>query len=141
MNIPGFSAEAALSRPIGYYNAQASLLTVGAHNRVVAALPPRDSDTPQNRIEDCIDACMESGQSREHCSAKCRRSGIPPYQCKEQDNSVNHYLCLGGIWAWEQACKAECDLLGPIAATICNFGCTLLADRMRADCTPATICV
>jgi hypothetical protein len=137
MRTPGFIAQAPLH--IG-----------SIRNRVVGALQERDADTRQDCVLDCVVDCVESGQSRSACRSKCEdkcRSHIPPYQCTPQDNSVNRNLCLGGIWAWEQACIAECgllggiDVIGPALAAACKVGCTTLANRMRADCPPTTICV
>jgi hypothetical protein len=60
---------------------------------------------------------------------------------------VNHYLCLGGNYAWEGACMAECSLLkgvpfvGEVLAGACASGCHALGENLRATCPPATICV
>ena len=133
MNIPGFTAHMAISSP-------------NTHGRVVGALLPRDAETPQDRRLDCLVDCLESGQSTQTCADKCRPITLPPYVCTVQDDSVNYYLCLGGIKAWELVCSAECGLLGGIAvagpalAAACGWGCTQLADQMRLSCHP-TRCV
>lgn len=148
-SLPRFTAEASLHR-LGQNHVDNSGHAVIMHNRVVAALQERDAPTRQDCLMDCMGDCIESEQSQGACRSQCNdkcQSHIPPYQCTEQDNSVNHNLCLGGMWAWEQACLAECQLLngvpmaGPALSAACSAGCSWLAGKMRADCPPATICV
>ena len=133
MTIPGFNAEAtaSISRSRGM---------------VVASALPGDSETPRDRTADCMEACLNSGQSSSACSRRCRPRSVP-YQCTERDNTVNRTLCLGGMTAWDLAYKAECGLLsglpgaGPALSALCVAGCTELSSRMSAGCPEATICV
>ena len=133
MNMPGFTAGIALNNS-------------GSVNRVIPALPPIGGDTPADRIRDCIDACREAGNSTAVCSKKCRPVS-PPYQCTPTDNSVNHYLCVGAMYAWQGACSAECSLLGSVPvvggvlAAACSAGCEALGNYLRTTCPPQTICV
>jgi hypothetical protein len=144
---PGFAAESALNVVNEVYKRSAAF---GGETepRVVPALPPRDSDTPGDNRIDCIQACRESGLSAAECSKKCTPQSTPGYQCTMQDNSYNHALCLGGMWAWEIACVSECSLLnvaipglGAGLSAACGAGCHALGEQMRSTCPPPSICV
>jgi len=131
------------------FTAQSSLTIASEHNRVVLALEGRDADVnPRLCMEECVTECIEAGQSTSVCRNRCQNMcRSQHYECKPQDNSVNRNLCMGGMWAWELACQAECQLLnvvpvvGGVLAKACSAGCTWLANEMRSDCPPATICV
>ena len=65
-----------------------------------------------------------------------------------QDNSVDHTLCLLGVWAWEGACIVDCKVLvsgvpglGPALEQACSGACHKLGDQMRSTCPPGVICV
>ena len=130
MGVPRFAAERALS------------------GRVIAALGPRGSDTPADRIADCVEECRTSGASLTECGKRCNPTFGSTYQCKMQDNSVNSTLCQLGVWAWEAACIVDCKLLipdvpglEPILGQVCTGVCHKLGDQMRLPCPPAMICV
>src|SRR5436190_3693212 len=135
MTMPGFTAE--------YVYPAAD--TRSAH-RVVPALYGTYGDTPIDRRADCMESCRDAGLSITECGKRCNPQ-LPPYQCTPQDNSVNHYLCLGAVSLWEAACAADCGLLkgvpgfGEFLAGACSAGCEAVAAQSRATCPPATICV
>jgi hypothetical protein len=152
MNFPGFTAEASLIERGGRYS---TVMNGASHpelnnHGVVLALDPTGGDRAVDCTTNCMEACLGAGRNRTACSTECRkkcRPSLPAYQCTPRDNSVDNFLCLGGVWAWEQACRAECALVGSIPglgsalATACNAGCTALSNNMRTDCPPAEICV
>lgn len=151
MGMPGFAADAALYCPGGRYKTsvdlQALTETHGTADPIVMALLPRDSDGPTDRRADCVESCRQLGLSATECSRRCNPTLGTTYQCTMQDNTVNHALCLGGTYAWEGGCIAECNLLnavpavGVALAAGCTAGCHALGDQMRSTCPPATICV
>jgi hypothetical protein len=149
--MPGFAANAALYSQTDHYKKSVDLRALteghGTSASIVVALPPRDSEGPTDRRADCVESCRQLGLSATECSRRCNPTLGSTYQCKMQDNTVNHVLCHGGVYAWEGACLAECALLngvpaiGPALAAGCSAGCNRLGNQMRSTCPPSTICV
>ena len=149
MNIPGFTADASFWSTARLLSARAQHAYNDTHSdqRVIAALPIVGGPTRADCIQDCLDSCSESDDK---CQASCFKRcspRYPTYQCTNQDNSINHYACLGGVGAWEAACGAECALLagvpalGKALAAACAAACGAAAAKMKADCPEAVICV
>jgi hypothetical protein len=140
---PGFTAESSLyDNSMSYQGAQRI-------NQVTDIVQPVSlTFLPEQPLElcflDCLEECIETGESETRCRTKCRAKcrGGPPYQCTPRDNSVNRNICLAGIFVWQTAAQTLCSvMLGGLASYGCSWGVSRLADYMRVDCPPATICV
>jgi hypothetical protein len=105
------------------------------------ALQRQGADTPEDVRLDCDLDCLERCNGDRKCAGKCTAQcalKLPPYYCSLQDNSVNHTICQAGMFAWLQACKADCKLLGDFTS-LCQQGCQYVYSV--DTCPDATICV
>jgi hypothetical protein len=127
----------------------------GPVRSVVPAALPSNSGVPDNECRQfCFDQCVGSPNPvscRKQCEAQhCKSVGSNPwYTCTMQDNSAQHNACIAAITAWEIAAGAECaavgnsvlPVLGAVAGGICSWGLHDVANQMRSQCPPSTICV
>ena len=95
VRIPGFAAEAALEGSSGRHKTTVAEAN-HASGRIIAALLDRDSDTPTDRIADCVEACRQLGMGATECGRRCNPTLGSTYQCKMQDNSVEQ-RCVSSV--------------------------------------------
>ncbi|MEO7261107.1 MAG: hypothetical protein ABI047_07630 [Jatrophihabitantaceae bacterium] len=146
MAVPGFNADI-LDRSTGAWMR-------GDQVRPTISRLRQLDVVPASCFGECFQDCIaDGGMSKAGCSALCtvecggKPPDNPPYVCTPTDNSVNHALCTLAMDAWLAAAKAECDLLrvipvgGPILAAACVTAAVAVADKSKADCPPAIICV
>jgi hypothetical protein len=147
--LPGFGAVHSLTAPHTAYGSRTLAPYTHALDTVIPA-----QDSRQQCVNDCISDCMSSGgTTARSCARSCERECGPPpgggsIGCTFVDNSADRNLCLGAVTLWELAAGADCGVAagaagvaGPFIGAICGWGIPRVADQMRSDCPPATLCV
>jgi hypothetical protein len=123
MRTPGFGAEQALYRSSQRYTLDMGMFLQQPHSGAVTMAIPIDGGSPRRQcLEDCIDTCVDAGNSTQACRTRCGRlcTGGPGVGTSPEPNPTNRAVCVGGCWAWWVACLAETSLLG-FGGGFCNY--------------------
>lgn len=148
--LPGFGATQSLTASHTTYGLAAhSAPYAHAADTVIPA-----QDARQECVNNCISDCQSSGgTTARSCARFCETECGPPpgggsIGCTPVDNSVNRNLCLGAVTVWEIAALAACGdaatAAGPAGIFIggaCGWAIPRVADQMRSECPPATLCI